>query len=98
MNCLRCGYCCHRLSVIIVSDPELGVVESNYKVHNGDGPCKHLSGDKPGGYSCSVHDEGWYPRTPCARYNQGGEGDCRMGKTVTECILKVKHPEFEWAW
>ena len=30
---LHCGYCCKNLSVIIVDDPELGIVEENFLKH-----------------------------------------------------------------
>lgn len=76
MNCLRCGYCCHKLSVVIVNDPKLGIVENNLETHNGLGPCKHLQGNKPGEYSCTIRNEPWYSETPCAHYTQIGEGNC----------------------
>ena len=97
MNCLKCGYCCHKLAVVIVIDPELGIVEGNLETHNGSGPCKHLQGNKPGEYSCAVHNKSWYSRTPCAQYTQIGEGDCRMGQAVMNGKLKVQYPELEWS-
>ncbi len=98
MNCLRCGFCCHKLSVVIVTDPELGIGENNFETHNGPGPCKHLRGDKSGEYSCAIHNESWYPETPCAHYNQIGKGDCRMGRAVMDGELRTKYPELEWSW
>ncbi len=68
MVCVKCGYCCHKYAVVIIDDPEKGLVEENLIIHKGDGPCKHLRGDKPGEYSCAVHDYPWYNRTPCFSY------------------------------
>ena len=61
MECLRCGYCCKNMMVVIVDNPEKGIDKSNLKCHKGLGkPCQHLRGDKPGNYSCSVHNEPWF--------------------------------------
>jgi len=56
MICLRCGYCCKKLFVVIIDDPEKGIIEGNLIANIGDGPCKHLVGDAPGNYSCAIHD------------------------------------------
>lgn len=85
MKCLRCGHCCKHLWVMIVDDPSKGVVDGNIIEHNGQGqPCKHLRGDRPGEYSCALHNEPWYEETPCARHEQVGKPDapCRMGELV----------------
>ena len=82
MKCLRCGWCCKNLAVVIVDDPAKGPVEGNLIVHEGLGvPCKHLRGDKPGEYSCALHDEPWYEETPCFQHTQVEVGDqpCRTG-------------------
>lgn len=80
-KCLRCGYCCYMLAVVIMDDPGKGLTEGNIIIHNGNGrPCKHLRGDKPGEYICIVHNEDWYPETGCAAYTQIGGGECRMGR------------------
>jgi len=91
MICLRCGHCCKFYSVAIVKNPDLGITEENIVMHLGDGtPCPHLRGDKPGEYSCAIHDQPWYPETPCARHAQVGspQAECRMGKYVLQ-----KHKE-----
>lgn len=84
MKCLRCGYCCKMLAVIIVDDPKKGPREDNLVEHMScDGtPCKHLRGEGPGKYSCALHDYSWYEETPCARHEQIGrkEAPCRMGE------------------
>lgn len=98
MNCLRCGYCCHKLAVIIVANPKLGIVESNLEAHNGSGPCKHLQGNKPGEYNCTIHDEPWYLETLCACYAQIGEGNCRMGEAVMNGKLRTQFPKLKWSW
>lgn len=83
MKCLRCGYCCMNCCVVIVDDPEKGVRNGNLKLHNGRGqPCPHLKGDKPGEYSCGVHDRKWYKKTPCfshGQIEQSPDDECRMG-------------------
>lgn len=85
MKCLRCGYGCYMLEVVIVDDPNLGIVEGNLIIKHSDGtPCKHLRGNKPGEYSCVIHNEEWYWQTPCAAYQSHTFGkketDCRMGR------------------
>ena len=87
MICLRCGYCCKNNMVIIVDDPEKGIVEGNLILHEGNGiPCKHLLGDSPGKYSCALYNYSWYKDTPCYRYSQIRVGKveniCRIGKYI----------------
>jgi len=86
VKCLRCGYCCHNACVVIVDDPKKGPIEDNLKIHTGEGKsCQHLRGNKPGGYSCAVHDEPWYADTPCAHHGQienRPDMPCRMGVYV----------------
>jgi len=87
MICLRCGYCCKSLSVMIVDDPDIGFVEGNLKFHAGDGnKCKHLVGDKPGEYSCAIHDKDWYDTTPCFHHTQieFSEDECRIGAYIMD--------------
>lgn len=83
MKCLRCGYCCKNLFVPIVDDPKKGPVEGNLITHEGDGtPCKHLLGNKPGEYSCALHNYKWYKETPCFDFGQVEKSPadlCRLG-------------------
>jgi len=82
MQCLRCGYCCKYSWVMIVNDPEKGLVEGNIVEHLGQGKaCKHLVGCGPGMYFCAVHNNEWYPETPCYDHSQIEQGNtnCRMG-------------------
>lgn len=93
MLCLRCGYCCHRYMVVIIDDPKKGLVEENFIVHEGNGPCKHLRGKKPGEYECAVHNCSWYKRTPCFRHGQieaSNDCLCRIGEFI------MKKGEKEW--
>jgi hypothetical protein len=85
MICLRCGHCCHEYLVAIVDDPKKGLQEDNIKAKE-DGRCQHLEGDKPGEYSCSVHDESWYEETPCFAHTQieFSNSPCRFGKHILE--------------
>ena len=83
MKCLRCGYCCKNLCVVVIKDPKLGLKEDNTFFHNGNGkPCIHLLGEKPGEYSCAIHNEKWYKETPCFAHDQVGHPDanCRTGE------------------
>ena len=86
MKCLRCGYCCIQLAVVIVDNTDKGPAEDNLVVHEGRGmPCKHLQGCKAGEYSCAVHNEPWYEETPCAMHVQierSPDAVCRMGQHV----------------
>jgi hypothetical protein len=86
MKCLRCGYCCKSYFVVIVKDPDKGIVESNLTVHEGKGPCPHLRGSKPGEYSCVVHGRPWYKKTPCFDHTQVEKGNqlCRIGARLLE--------------
>jgi len=89
VKCLRCGYCCQRLLVVVVDDPDGPLAEPNLMTFglSGDGsdPCKHLRGAEPGSYSCAVHDRPWYPRTPCAAYqSHWPERKCPMGVFIVE--------------
>ena len=86
-ECLGCGYCCKRLWVVIVDDPEKGISEDNLETYLGDGRCKHLLGNKIGEYSCAIHDKPWYNKTPCFQYTQisnSEDDDCRVGRFLTD--------------
>jgi len=87
MICLRCGYCCKKYAVVIVDNPDKGICESNLICYMGDSQCKHLRGDKPGEYSCAVHDRPWYEETPCFEFGQIEKDPgfpCRVGVKVLE--------------
>jgi len=74
--------------VVIVDDPEKGIAEDNLIVHPGnDKPCKHLEGNKPGEYSCKIHDKVWYDKTPCFSHDQFSRypnDPCRIGKYILD--------------
>jgi hypothetical protein len=93
MKCLRCGYCCKHLCVIIVNDPKLGIQDGNLELHPGEGkPCKHLIGNSPGNYSCAIHNEPWYKKTPCfshGQIEQSPNDECRMGKYILSKVPVV---------
>lgn len=86
MKCLRCGYCCKHYMVVIVDNPEKGIVEGNLIVSEGNGvPCKHLIGEKPGEYRCAIHDYPWYKKTPCFSHGQieaSVDCVCRLGEHI----------------
>lgn len=82
MKCLFCGYCCVKHDVVIVDDPRLGITEGNLKVKRSNVRCQHLKGKKPGEFSCAIHAEPWYKKTPCFRHGQierSVSDNCRMG-------------------
>jgi len=92
MICLRCGYCCQKYLVIIVDEPNKGLVESNLVTHEGDKDCKHLLGSKPGEYSCALHGYKWYAETPCAEHAQveySSDTPCRIGKHILDSLVSV---------
>lgn len=93
MICLRCGYCCNKYDVIIVDDPDKGPVEGNLKEKPSGQRCQHLRGDKPGEYSCAIHDRPWYKDTPCFAFTQIERGNtpCRMGEYLLEKLKNAKH-------
>ena len=72
--------------VVIVDDPDKGIVEDNLQARDGKKPCQHLQGDKPGEYSCAIHDYPWYDKTPCSDFTQIEEQDseCRMGRYIID--------------
>ena len=83
MKCLRCGHCCIEYLVVIVDDPNKGIVEGNLKEKKSGERCQHLRGDKPGEYSCAVHNRPWYKKTPCFEFTQieaSKNTPCRMGE------------------
>ena len=84
MICLRCGYCCKELWVMIVNDPDKGIEIDNIIEHKGQGnSCKQLQGNVVGEYSCAIHDKEWYDETPCNRHGQiesSPDTECRMGR------------------
>jgi len=80
--------------VVIVDDPDKGIKEGNLICLQGDGTsCKHLLGNKPGEYSCALHNKKWYKKTPCFSHGQIEQRNspCRMG----EYILKSHRQEIQ---
>ena len=90
MICLHCGYCCKYYMVVIVDDPEKGIVKENLISNEGNGnSCKHLRGKRSGEYSCAIHHYPWYKDTPCFAHGQieiSPDCVCRLG----EYILKKR--------
>ena len=74
------------MMVIIVNDPEKGIVSDNLIPHNGNGkPCQHLKEDKKGEYFCAIHNKSWYKETPCFLHGQiekNSNDVCRMGQYI----------------
>lgn len=91
MICLRCGYCCTNSVVVIVDDPKKGIREDNLKVKHSGERCQHMRGNKVGEYSCSIHNEKWYKKTPCAQHGQieSCNSDCRMGAFILKKACSV---------
>ena len=80
MICLRSGYCCIHYDVVIVDNPELGLIESNLKAKPTGQECQHLQGEMFN-RSCAIHHYPWYKDTPCFQYTQieQSNSECRMG-------------------
>lgn len=100
MKCLRCGYCCIELSVIII-DPKY----TSEDIHLFDLPeeafihkpsskiCPHLE-IKNNMVKCKIHEFKWYKETPCYQYSQIEYRDsiCRIGQAIKEGKLSWKLP------
>ena len=74
--------------VVIVDDPAKGVTEDNLRFKETGKRCQHLRGDRPGQYSCVIHDQPWYDGTPCHAHGQFEEQPsdaCRIGEYIMEC-------------
>lgn len=69
-------------------DPNEGIKEDNLYIKSEPGEiCPHIRGNKPGEYSCAIHDEPWYYETPCASHGQIEKSPntlCRFGKFLLE--------------
>lgn len=82
MKCLRCSYCCYNLDVVIVDDPKKGISTNNLAIKKSGERCPHLRGNKPGKFSCAIHNYQWYKETPCFSHGQierNADDKCRMG-------------------
>jgi hypothetical protein len=88
MKCLRCGYCCCFLDVVIISPSAIqsdGSVdfenEHNYQYKPTNVECPHLKW-KDESAVCGIHHFPWFIETPCYSYTQIGLEDspCRTGK------------------
>jgi hypothetical protein len=88
MICLRCGHCCLTYSIVVVKDPEKGIIEDNYVVLDGTTRCPHLEGNKKGEYSCKIHHYKWFPETPCGQHAQfeRGNTNCRLGEHLLKNV------------
>jgi len=89
MKCLRSGWCCIWLDVIIIcpeSATEDFVVDEGKDedfMHKESGKmCPHLQFNDNEAF-CSVHNMPWYEDTPCYKYTQierSEKSPCRMGE------------------
>lgn len=99
MICLRCGKCCIKPTIMIVDDPIKGYIHSNMIIKIPGERCKHLIGDKPGKFSCAVHNEPWYKKTICYKYGGKRTGGrrlnqddvCETGKRALEKEKQNEH-------
>jgi hypothetical protein len=74
-----------------VVDPKKGAKEGNLRAIDAmKERCPHLCGDKPGKYSCLIHKEKWYKKTPCFAHEQieNGNQNCRMGEHILKNGLR----------
>lgn len=75
--------------VMIVDDPDIGLVRENIVVKRTGERCRHLRGDKPGEFSCAVHDRKWYKKSPCFSHGQierSPDDVCRTGEWMLKKI------------
>lgn len=96
MKCLRSGYCCIQYEVIILIDPDLGLVETNLEAKHTGEICRHLGGGKAGEHFCKIHEHPIYKETPCFAYGQtemSVDTPCRVG----EMLLKPENLELRRA-
>jgi hypothetical protein len=84
MICLRCGQCCIDYGAVVMKDPSLGIVKGNAVFKPAGEKCIHLSGKAKGGYSCAIHDEGFYRQTPCFYFGQSENENttCQKGERI----------------
>ncbi len=92
MICLRCGYCCIYLDVVIINPqfvPESGEFtdaeweDDKIYMHKGHGvPCPHLIWNEMNQAGCKIHEMPFYKMTPCFMHGQierNKTDSCRMG-------------------
>lgn len=98
MQCLRCGYCCCFLDVIIISSSALqktGEVdftnETNFQHKPCDKECPHLKWDNENAV-CIIHSCSWFEETPCHEYGQieSKDSPCRMGQYLKDNNIDVR--------
>ncbi len=86
MICLRCGFCCNHLDVMIINprsirpDGTIDPGDQNSMIGKPNGrKCPHLAylGEVA---VCTIHDLSCYRGTPCDRFDQFGPED-------TVCVL-----------
>ena len=98
MKCLRCGFCCQHMAVKIIKNPAILTLENNTVEHLSGRPCPHLSGPKPGHYSCAVWDHPMFKNILCATYpkQENQDDECVIGKAFLggePITFKVEYPE-----
>ena len=81
MKCLRCGYCCIALEVVI---PLRRVrAEKDMAIKHTGQMCPFLSYDEWRVASCAIHDKKFYKGSPCDSHTQiepSHDCECRMGR------------------
>jgi len=90
MICLRCGWCCINLEVVIPKEGidfdniDFDIEDSWCMKHTGD-VCPHLL-EQDGKAFCKLHHYPWFQDTPCGQYTQIGREDaeCRMGRAIMD--------------
>ncbi len=98
MICLRCGYCCINLSVVIIHpdfiQEELCVddlPEEAFKLKLDGEVCDYLT-FKNNKAICKIHHLNWFKYTPCHEYTQIAptkDYNCRMGEHLLKENISV---------
>ena len=82
--CLKCGWCCINLDIIIVSpkyidydlDFDSNDIINYLEIKKSGDRCPHLSDNN----ECMIHSKPWYNLTPCYEYTQIPDNtECRRG-------------------
>jgi hypothetical protein len=102
MICLRCGYCCINLSVVIIHpdhiQKDLNLKEIFYDlpeealIFKPDGElCPHLVFEDKKAI-CKIHHFDWFKDTPCHQHTQieqSKDCNCRMGEYLSKENISV---------
>jgi Fe-S-cluster containining protein len=98
MICLRCGYCCINLSVIIIHPDYIqkelkfeNLPEKAFMLKFDGELCPHLAFEDKKAI-CKIHHFDWFKDTPCHQHTQieqSKDCNCRMGEYLLKENISV---------